>query len=270
MIRTVQSVEKLKTLCEAFASLRAFLDAHPEAHQRILQKLYRDEHTIGFAAFEGDRATGLFAFRQYFEERILELSEWITDSEYAADEMLAYLKEAYSPGQVEFTFRPEEMLLHAALLRTDATVYPEQMDMRLAHRPTETDTSGVALLSERYLAQYCALHDAGSDAYLDGEEVASRPETFRVFVAVKDGRVVGYLDVTHCYETNNISDLYVDETQRRKGYGRKLLAKAIEMNHPKEMTLQVDIDNEPAIRLYEKMGFEKIPNRNTIDAIWKI
>ena len=62
----------------------------------------------------------------------------------------------------------------------------------------------------------------------------------------------------------------MDESERRKGYGAKLLAKAIEQNRPHGLTLQVDLDNTAAIRLYEKMGFETIPDRNSIDAIWNI
>ena len=39
------------------------------------------------------------------------------------------------------------------------------------------------------------------------------------------------------------------------GYGRKLLAKA--ENGQKGMMLLVDVDNEPAIRLYQRAGFVK-------------
>ncbi|MBD5460380.1 MAG: GNAT family N-acetyltransferase [Lachnospiraceae bacterium] len=78
--------------------------------------------------------------------------------------------------------------------------------------------------------------------------------------------MVGYLDVTCCHEENEPYDLWVREEYRRKGYGRKLLAKALEMNKPKGMMLLVEIHNEAAIHLYESMGFEKMDNQNSVAA----
>ena len=54
------------------------------------------------------------------------------------------------------------------------------------------------------------------------------------------------------------------------GYGRKLLAKALDMNRPNGMMLLVDVDNEPAIRLYASMGFAKAQGQNNLTAHWRI
>ena len=78
------------------------------------------------------------------------------------------------------------------------------------------------------------------------------------------------MDVTYCFEENEPFDLLVLEKYRRKGYGRKMLAKALEMNHPKQMMLLVDVDNMPAIRLYESMGFETADGQNSLTAHWRI
>ena len=61
----------------------------------------------------------------------------------------------------------------------------------------------------------------------------------------------------------------VKEEYRRKGYGRQLLAKALQENEPKEMMLLVDFDNTPAINLYESMGFVKKESGNLLTAYWK-
>lgn len=41
---------------------------------------------------------------------------------------------------------------------------------------------------------------------------------------------------------------------------------ALETNRPKGMTILVDIDNAPAIRLYKSTGFEKVEHQNSLVA----
>ena len=83
--------------------------------------------------------------------------------------------------------------------------------------------------------EYCVIH--GKDMYWTGEKIAAAPEKFRTFLAINQGRVIGYLDVTHCFEENEPYDIYVLPEYRRKGYGRKLLAKALDCNQPRGMML---------------------------------
>ena len=45
------------------------------------------------------------------------------------------------------------------------------------------------------------------------------------------------------------------EEYRNRGYGKKLLAKALYENKNNDMMLLVDIDNYPAIKVYEHCGF---------------
>lgn len=106
--------------------------------------------------------------------------------------------------------------------------------------------------------------------YWTGEKVAAATERFRTYLALHEGKVVGYLDVTCCFAENEIYDLLVLPEYRRMGYGGKLLAKALQENDPKGMMLLVDADNEPAIRLYERAGFVKKPYANSLTAHWKV
>ena len=130
------------------------------------------------------------------------------------------------------------------------------------------DAIGIEPLSERYMAQYCAIHN--TDMYWTGERVAQAQERFRTFLAIHDGKVVGYLDVTYIFKENEPFDLFVLTEYRRRGYGRKLLAKALEQNEPNGMMLLVDADNVPAIRLYESMGFAKVQGQNNLTAHWNV
>ena len=106
--------------------------------------------------------------------------------------------------------------------------------------------------------------------YWTGEKVVQAQDRFRTFLAIHDGKVVGYMDVTYIFEENEPVDLFVLEEYRRMGYGRKLLAKALEMNVPNAMMLLVDIDHDPAIHLYESMGFAKVQGQNNLTAHWTV
>ena len=87
-----------------------------------------------------------------------------------------------------------------------------------------------------------------------------------LFRSIESGQVVGYIDITHKYEENEPFDVFVRESFRRRGYGRAMLAKAIELNRPKQMMLLVDADNTAAISLYESLGFVRAVGENNITA----
>jgi ribosomal protein S18 acetylase RimI-like enzyme len=150
----------------------------------------------------------------------------------------------------------------------NAEYEPEQQKMVLGIPVLGIDTTGVELLSEQYTEQYCAIHN--KDMYWTGEKVVQAQDRFRTFLAIHDGKVVGYMDVTYTFKENEPFDLLVLEEYRRMGYGRKLLAKALEMNQPNGMMLFVDVDNYPAIRLYESMGFAKVQGQNNLTAHWTV
>ena len=106
--------------------------------------------------------------------------------------------------------------------------------------------------------------------YWTGEKVIKASDRFKTFVVIEDGIVTGYIDVTHCFAENEPYDILVKKEYRRKGYGRQLLAKALKENEPKDMMLLVDFDNEPAINLYESLGFIKKESGNLLTAYWKV
>ena len=140
--------------------------------------------------------------------------------------------------------------------------------MRLVSPVPGVDTDGVELLSDRYAEQYCAMHTR--DVYWTGERVLQAQNRFRTLLAIQDGKVAGYIDVTYTFQENEPFDLLVLEEYRRRGHGRRLLAKALEMNAPNGMLLHVDVENAPAICLYEAMGFARVPGQNSLSAHWRV
>ena len=128
-------------------------------------------------------------------------------------------------------------------------------------------SSNKLVINNKYKEQYIKLHL--KEAYWTGDKVLTAFNKFRVILAIKDNKVVGYIDITHKYEENEPYDVFVKEEYRNMGIATDMLSYAIELDKNKRIMLLVDIDNEIAIRLYEKLGFKKVKGNN-ITAHFKI
>lgn len=74
-----------------------------------------------------------------------------------------------------------------------------------------------------------------------------------------DSVVIGYVVYSIIYERAEIIDIVIDPLYRNKSYGYKLLLSCIEdirLNNCKNITLEVNSNNKPAICLYKKLGFK--------------
>lgn len=92
-----------------------------------------------------------------------------------------------------------------------------------------------------------------SDTYL------SRP-----WVAVENGRVVGYVISWFLREEVHLLNIAIDGTRRGRGYGRRMMQHLIDeaMRGGRELiTLEVRESNTPARRLYDSFGFRVIGRR---------
>lgn len=228
--------------------------------------------------FEGTELVGLFVFLVLEEEAYLEMLVGLSRNLNAYKEMLSFLKETYKGWQADFVYNPKNHLLHSLLADERARFEAEQQKMVLERDVAcqggrqidlEGEISGqgglqIELYSPKYREQYTAIHSR--DGYWTADKVIDAPDRFRILLALEQDRVVGYMDVTHKYEENEPYDLFVAEAYRRKGYGRAMLSRAIELNRPKAMMLLVDTDNTAAISLYESLGFAKAVGENNMTA----
>lgn len=91
-------------------------------------------------------------------------------------------------------------------------------------------------------------------------------EGYAAWVAEVDGESAGFLDlflspdVAHGSTVGLIGNLVVDERFRNQGVGESLLRESIEYSRGQgvvELHVWTGFDNEPAIGLYEKLGFRK-------------
>lgn len=123
-------------------------------------------------------------------------------------------------------------------------------------------------LAARQYEQYTAWRSGGDQRMLEilrreiGLQQARRNQ---IFVATLDGQIVGTVQLVFSYpkmadgvESAYIQALEVAEEHRRRGIATGLLAyleaAALELGY-KRLTLLVEPDNTPAIRLYAGLGF---------------
>lgn len=156
-------------------------------------------------------------------------------------------------------------MLQNALEKRGASFDKEQQRMVYSHKEIKEDIDDIKPYSDCYKDQYINMHD-DTDRYWTAEKTIEAKDQFNIFLAFDHDKVIGYIDVTNCREENEPYDLYIVPEYRNKGIGRKLLLKSLKENEPKDMMLLVDIDNKPAISLYESVGFIKKDNFNMLTA----
>lgn len=92
----------------------------------------------------------------------------------------------------------------------------------------------------------------------------------KILVYIEDNKILGFIDYSKMYENMEINYIFVIEKYRNKGIASKLLKYIIENNEFSNITLEVNVNNTNAIKLYEKFDFKTVSIRkgyyNGIDA----
>lgn len=270
MIQMIKTYEECRAFAAGFQGDPNFSDPMLSSEEQLQSNLIRpignpDRYCV-FGVYHEETLIGLFAFLVIRDEQYAEMLAGLSHEKSAYLEALQYLKQHFPGYGVDFVFNPGNCLLREQLHLRKADFEPEQQKMVLEAPAPDMDTTGIVPLSDQYAEQYCAIHN--KDMYWTGEKVMQAQDRFHTFLAIRDGTVIGYIDVTCTFKENEPFDLLVLEEYRRMGYGRKLLAKALEANAPNAMSVLVDADNAPAIRLYASMGFAK--KQTILTAHWTV
>lgn len=80
-------------------------------------------------------------------------------------------------------------------------------------------------------------------------------------VAVENGVVTGYIGSQTVFPETDVMNVAVHPEHRRKGIARALvtaLCDALNAQSIQKLTLEVRASNDPAIALYEKLGFRQV------------
>ena len=212
---------------------------------------------ITFGIFDHNNSIiGFFVFLVIEEEKYAEMIVGLSDNEFAYYELFNYLFDNYKGYNIDFVYNPNNNYLNKLLNEYNANFEVEQQKMQLIKYNNIKRKNEVILYSDKYKEQYVNLHL--KEAYWTGDKVLTAFNKFRVILAIKDNKVVGYIDITHKYEENEPYDVFVKEEYRNMGIATDMLSYAIELDKNKRIMLLVDIDNEKAIKLYEKLGFTQL------------
>lgn len=104
------------------------------------------------------------------------------------------------------------------------------------------------------------------------KEELSKKECKYIVAKLDDGTVVGFAGILINYDFVEIMNIVVRKKYRGQGFGHKLLEELINISKQNNfncLNLEVNEKNISAIKLYEKVGFERIGVRkkyyNNID-----
>ena len=267
MIKEIYSFDEYEGFISELSKHPLYSDPHFSYDKNNLYCSLKSKDKHAFVVLENGICKGLFVFIILPSDRYVEMLIGFTKVEEAFTEMLEYMENNYCGYQMDFVFNPQNMAIYKPLKLKGAIFEPEQMKMIQGGTVPNVSTKNIEKLSDKWAKQYCDLHS--TDTYWTGERIVSALDKFRVLLVVKDGQVLGYLDVQNCYDTNEIFALYIKPEVLSQGYELSLLTKAIELNKPNQMMVVVDVDNKEEVDLYTAAGFTKLEGQNSIYAYIK-
>lgn len=229
---------------------------------RVTAVSNKENHRL-LCAYDGDRLVGIFCLLVLEEEEYIETVFLYTKEKKAYEDLMDYLSKQYKGYEIWFVYNPKNDVLGNYLSEKQAFFYTEQRYMEYKG-VKKADVSEVIPYCDSYKNEYISIHN--KEGYWDGEKVLANIEDFYIYLYIQNQHLVGYIDLSKENDTNEIMDLWILPEYRNQGIGGLLLKKAIFANGDKRLVLTVDIDNAPAIHLYEKMGFEEISANNNITA----
>lgn len=282
MITEIDSLESYKDLIDRIAADPRYSDPHfTYDPQNLYSALQKPDHRV-YASSEDGAVNGIFAWVILPEDRYAELITGLSEDTTAWEEMLGLI-ERENPGiQMDFVINPKHDVLRGILQSRGAVFEKEQKKFRLVReteaeddpetdvllsvRETEAaDNPAVGELQPEYEDQYREVH--AKDTYWTAERILEARDIFRVYTAIEQGRLVGYMDITTGHPENESYDLWT--APGFEHYRKALLAAAIRRNRPSGMMVVIDTDNAAEIALYEEAGFEAIERSESVYATYQ-
>ena len=122
----------------------------------------------------------------------------------------------------------------------------------------------IEAMGERHVPQIAALEAASFSAPWDeGSIRAELDNPLALWLVAEDqaGTLLGYVGSQTCFEDADILNVCVAPAARRQGIAEALMIELEARLAPKgaeRISLEVRASNEPALRLYEKLGYARV------------
>jgi putative acetyltransferase len=143
-------------------------------------------------------------------------------------------------------------------------------DRLMAARETELtirefepgDEAAFRMLNEEWIKRYFVIEPKDESSFADPRgSILARGG--RIFLAVQDGQTIGCCALLAMGSGEfEVAKMAVSESHQRNGIGRRLLEKAIaeaRASGAHRLYLETNRKMQPAIRLYESLGFRHLP-----------
>lgn len=267
MIKEIYSFELYEDFIRNFSGTSDFSDPHFEFDNDNLYNALDKDNKKAYIITEGEKVNGLFVWLILPNENYIELLIGLSKEEAAIREMLTFVENKYKSYQLDFVINPRHNLLYNVLQSKKAKFEEEQQWMAWEIESENQYPYDIVLLTPEYEAQYIDRHN--KNTFWTAEKVIQANDRFRVFLAINEGKVVGYIDVTYCYEKNEPYDVWVDDEFKGKGYEQALLQTAIQMNKPNKMMVLVDVNNCDEIEMLKSIGFVPVIGTNSVYVTYK-
>ncbi|MBP5462592.1 MAG: hypothetical protein J6Y20_10755 [Lachnospiraceae bacterium] len=265
MITEIDNLDACTDLIDRIAADPRYSDPHfTYDPQNLYSALQKPDHRV-YASSEDGAVNGIFAWVILPEDRYAELITGLSEDTAAWEEMLGLI-ERENPGiQMDFVINPKHDVLRGILQRRGVVFEKEQKKFRLVRETEAAEDPAVGELQPEYEDQYREVH--AKDTYWTAERILEARDIFRVYTAIEQGRLVGYMDITTGHPENEPYDLWT--ASGFEHYRKALLAAAIRRNRPSGMMVVIDTDNAAEIALYEETGFEAIARSESVYATYQ-
>ena len=264
MLEEITSLDNYEAFINEVCSDENYVDPHYLYDENNLYRAFekRDQHVYTY--FEESIIRGIFVLLILPAEKYVETLIALSKSEHAYRELFEYLEKNYKGYRCDFVINPKNILLKNILTSKNAIFENEQQRM-IARQASQKEYSlNIQLYSDKWKRSYVDMHV--KETYWTAEKVLSALDRFRVFLAIHQERLVGYLDVTYAYKQNEPYSLIVLPEYQNQGYEEALLSKAIGLNGSNTMMTLVDANAKEEIRIYQESGFEIVEGQNSIFA----
>lgn len=217
---------------------------------------------------EHNEILGVLALSVEPEEKYIEAVDGVyanKNYQEIAMEFFKYFKEKYAGFHFDAVYPLENKQAICFMQSIGAECVDTYMNMKLKKNDFHPSKGSkqVIPISEKYYESFCRLHDEyHPDVYWTGKRILAALDKYDVLIAVEKDELIGFV-VTSIIRDGKaeVSFVGTDKRYRRQGYARNLLGEAIDrafLSGANELILEVEVENIPAIHLYEYFGFQNI------------
>lgn len=227
-----------------------------EVSEELARILAKPEPSLLVLRDVGNVIQGVFRLFAEPEEKYLEMIWGFVREPSVYENLFDYLHTEYPGFHLDAVVTKANRTMYGAYQAQGILYDDEQIMMTLEKYTPKPMAATIVRYSPEYEASYRAIHD-DVGVYWTAERMLKALDRYDVFLAVENGKAVGYIEMTTGFDENEPIQLLVKPDCRGKGYGRALLQTAIEANFPKKMILDVYANNTPALNLYLSLGFQE-------------